>query len=75
MTDRALGGVELAAHGQHDRMPVSFGIGQGDPLARFQRSQADTGELDRTQALLMPKSPSCQPGPKEPPDNSTPRRT
>ena len=45
VTDRPLGGVELAAHGQNDRMPVSFGVGQGDPLPCFQRSQVNPGEL------------------------------
>ena len=46
MADRTLGGMEQAANGQHDRMPTSFRIRQGDPLPHLERSTPNAGELE-----------------------------
>ena len=46
VADRALGGVEQAASGQHDRMPPSLRIGQGDPLPHLERAAPNAGELE-----------------------------
>ena len=46
MTDGTLGGVELPARGEHDRMAPPLWIGQGNPLPCLQRSEPDAGELD-----------------------------